>query len=100
MKTIVLRNSYETISVVSRQAFICPEPWLAVWILSYLAAVSTRVASAVLTVYDPTRYTVMDVRAWAALEQLDLRSYGRIDRVDLDSPDVCRLPACLPPAGR
>jgi len=90
----VLRNAPETVEAVTRQAFRCTEPWHAAWTLSYLHAVNTRVASAVLTVYDPTRYAVFDVRAWSALKRLDLleplglTKYGGIASVNLDSPET------------
>lgn len=101
-KTNVLRNVSETVEAVTRQAFKCPEPWLAAWTLSYLSAVSTRVASAILTIYDPTRYTVFDIRAWSALRRLDLlgplglTKYGGIASVNLDSPETyaAYLDAC------
>src|SRR5215207_9001155 len=51
-KAQVLRNAPETVEAVTRQAFRCTEPWHAAWTLSYLSAVSTRVASAVLAVFD------------------------------------------------
>src|SRR5215213_6088952 len=69
-KAQVLRNAPHTVEAVTRQAFRCPEAWHAAWTLSYLTAVNIRVASAILTVYDPSRYTVIDVRAWSALKRL------------------------------
>jgi hypothetical protein len=93
-KAQVLRNAPETVQVVTRQAFRCPEPWHAAWTLSYLTAVNTRVASAILTVYDPTQYAVFDIRAWSALKRLNLleplglSKYGRIESVNLDSPET------------
>lgn len=101
-KTTVLKNVPETAEAVTREAFRCPEPWLAIWILCYLSAVQARVASAILTVYDPTRFTVMDARAWTALtwlgllEPLRLAGYARDDPSDLDRPAVyaAYLEAC------
>jgi hypothetical protein len=93
-KTNILKNSADTVAVVTRQAFACPEPWLAAWILQYLYAVRARVASAILTVFDPNRYTVMDVRAWSALERLGLletlglAQYGGVETADLDSQET------------
>lgn len=46
------------------------DPRLAVWILTYLYGVHVRMASAILAVLFPDDYTVMDVRAFAALESL------------------------------
>ena len=40
-----------------------------------LHGVKTRMASAILTVYDPKVYTMMDERAWASLQEL--REMGR-----------------------
>ena len=79
-KTNVLKNAAEVVAAVTRQAFAIGEPRLAAWMLRYLEAVSTRMASAILTVYDPDRYTVLDVRAWAALEQLGLLEPLGLDR--------------------
>jgi hypothetical protein len=93
-KAQVVRNAPETVEAVTRQAFRCDEPWHAAWTLSYLHAVNTRVASAVLTVFDPTRYAVFDIRAWSALKRLDLleplglSKYGGIASVNLDSPET------------
>ncbi|HZO27520.1 MAG TPA: hypothetical protein VFH48_16195 [Chloroflexota bacterium] len=101
-KIHVLRNVSETVEAVTRQAFNCPEPWLAAWTLSYLTAVNTRLASAILTVFDPTRYAVFDIRTWSALKRLDvleplgLSKYGGIASVNLDSPETyaAYLEAC------
>ena len=107
MKSVVLWNVPETVEAVTRQAFACAEPWLAVWILSYLSAVNTRMASAILSVYDPGRYTVIDVRAWRALDQLGvlgrlgLADYGGIEGAGLNSPETyaAYLDACARLAG-
>lgn len=46
------------------------DPRLAVWILTYLYGVHVRMASAILAVLFPDEHTVMDARAFAALEAL------------------------------
>jgi len=46
------------------------DPRLAIWILTYLYGVHVRMASAILTVLFPNEYTVMDARAFTALETL------------------------------
>jgi len=46
------------------------DPRLAAWILTYLYGVHTRMATAILAVLFPDEHTVMDVRAWSALEAL------------------------------
>jgi hypothetical protein len=46
------------------------DPRLATWILKYLFGVDVRIATAILAVLFPDEHTVMDVRAWSALEAL------------------------------
>lgn len=46
------------------------DPRLAAWILTYLYGVHARMASAIFAVLFPDGYTVMDIRAWSALEAL------------------------------
>ena len=46
------------------------DPRLAIWVLTYLYGVHVRMASAILAVLFPSDYTVMDARAFAALESL------------------------------
>jgi len=46
------------------------DPRLAVWILTYLYGVHVRMASAILAALFPNDYTVMDARAFSALESL------------------------------
>ena len=76
------RNEPRLVEDVTRQAFAADDPGFAAWTLRYLAGVATRMASAILTVYNPCRYTVMDVRAWATLE-----SEGLLPELGL-SPDM------------
>jgi len=64
------RNAAVAVEDVTREAFAAHAPAVAVSALSRLHGVRARMASAVLTVYDPVRYTVMDVRAWASLVRL------------------------------
>ena len=52
------------------------DPRLAAQILCSLHGVQVRMASAILTVYNPDIYTVMDVRAWATLKRIGLESVG------------------------
>lgn len=46
------------------------DPRLAAWILRHLYGVHTRMATAILAVLFPGEHTVMDIRAWSALEEL------------------------------
>lgn len=55
------------ITEITRLAFSASDPELALHILTLLPGVRSRTASAVLTVHDPTRYTIMDRNALAAL---------------------------------
>jgi len=43
---------------------------MAAWLLSYLYGVHVRMASSILTVLFPGQHTVMDARAWSALEEV------------------------------
>jgi len=91
------RNDAPTVESVTKWAFAAPSPCFAVHALTYLIGVGVRMATAILTVYDPEKYTVMDVRANATLLSLGLLK----DR-DLDD---CRtygpyLEACKGEAGR
>jgi hypothetical protein len=86
------RNTAGDVEAVTRQAFQTADPRLATWMLCYLRAVSVRMASAILTIYDPNRFTVLDVRAWTALRKL-----GLLDRLGLsgyDRPDGAHLDRC------
>lgn len=84
-KGYAARNSEQQVAALTRQAFSYSDPALAAYVLTYLSGVQVRVASAILTVYDPSRYTVLDVRAWAALQKL--RLLEPLDLPDLASGD-------------
>lgn len=90
------RNDDKTVRLVTRCAFACPEPCLANYVLQYLHGVATRMASAILTVYKPDEYTVMDVRAWASLTRLGLEKLGLEPSMDLNSSETygAYLAAC------
>lgn len=68
-------NPGDLIEVVSKEAFRLADmelSGLAVQLLDYLSGVNARMASAILMVYDPDRFTVMDVFAWEALTFAEL----------------------------
>jgi len=56
-------DTEEFVRLVTRQAFAATDPRIAAHILCALRGVGVRMASAILTVYEPTVYTVMDIRA-------------------------------------
>jgi hypothetical protein len=64
------------VRLVTAAAFSQSDPGLANWTLRYLSGVGAPMASAVLTVFDDARYTVIDVRAMATLRSIDLASLG------------------------
>ncbi len=68
-RSLVQSNSREKVSEVTRIAFNCSEE-LQVQVLSLLRGVSTPTASALLTVWKPTFYTIIDVRVLSALRRL------------------------------
>jgi len=61
------RNSHDSVAPVVSDALAQHDPCDALQRLTELAGVRERVASAILAVYDPRRYTVMDRRAYATL---------------------------------
>jgi len=79
------RNTKAEIANTTRDAFAAQDACTAVWVMDSLWGVGIRMASAILTVFDPCRYTVMDRRAWASLETLGLEEFGLADWMSLDS---------------
>ena len=79
------RNSELDIMNITGDAFAAPDACTAVWRMDSLQCVGIRMASAILTVFDPCRYTVMDRRAWASLKTLGLEEFGLADWMSLDS---------------
>lgn len=81
------RNDPETVKLVTGWAFAATDPRLAVHALTYLTGVRVRMASAILTVYAPEEYTVMDVRAWATLQTVGLEKLGLSPTMSPDDED-------------
>jgi hypothetical protein len=67
----------QQVVALSRRAFSCSDELGALVILTLIPGASAAGASAILTAHDPTRYTVMDVRALQSLITLDLWSEGQ-----------------------
>ena len=74
LKTTAAKNTPRLVEQVTSLAFSVDDPGLSNWILCYLRGVQSRMASAILTVFNPDRYTMMDDRAWNALDRLGLLS--------------------------
>jgi hypothetical protein len=72
----VVNDDEGPVQSVTRLAFGMAEPELAAHILGHLKGVRVRMASAILTVYDPFRFTVLDRRAWATLKWLGSLGLG------------------------
>ncbi len=70
-------NWDETIELFTAEAFRARHPRIAAWLLCALSGVEVRSASAILTVFDPERYTIIDVRAMKTLRILDYASLGQ-----------------------
>lgn len=68
-KSLVRRNSSERIAEVSRIAFSCSDD-LRASVLCLLDGVRIPTASAILSVWNPSKYTVFDVRVCDALPAL------------------------------
>jgi hypothetical protein len=69
-KTLVRRNTPDQVTEVSRIAFSCSED-LSPSVLCLLVGVRIPTASAILSIWDPRRFTVYDVRVCDALPTLD-----------------------------
>ncbi len=82
-RTLVHRNRREHVSEVTHVAFNCSE-WLQVPVLSALSGVGTPTASALLTVWRPNSYTIIDFRVLNALSKL---SHHLIDQESLAGLD-------------
>ncbi len=96
-ETYAQRNSCEEVKEITLEAFADQDPCSAVRKLDCLHGVGVRMASAILTVFDPCRYTVLDVRAWASLERLGLlRELGLCSSMSPDSAETygAYLSAC------
>lgn len=77
-------NEDETIALFTREAFEADHPRVAAWLLCALNGVEVRSASAILTVFDPARYTILDARALKTLravnwEAMDMVRPGWLD---------------------
>ncbi|MGD2217930.1 MAG: hypothetical protein PVJ64_14325, partial [Gemmatimonadales bacterium] len=84
----VAKNPDDRVRVVTESAFKVDDPAAAAHWLTSLAGVRVRMASAILTVYDPRRYTVLDVRAWASLERLGLDKVGLDEYLLFETPPL------------
>lgn len=82
-RSLVRSNTAEDVEEISRIAFTSSEH-LMVPILSILRGVSTSTASALLAVWRPDLYTIIDVRVLSALRFL---SHPQIDGADLRALD-------------
>jgi hypothetical protein len=68
---LMLAFPEQQVASLSRRAFSCSDELGALMILTLIPGARAAGASAILTVYDPTRYTVMDVRALQSLITLE-----------------------------
>jgi len=68
------QNTEQTVRAVTRDAFVAADsdPREAIQLLCDLHGVQVRMASAILAVWAPTRYTVMDRRSCTALRRWDV----------------------------
>lgn len=78
-RSLVRSNNPSHIAEITRMAFQCSDN-LRVPVLSILRGVSTPTASALLTVWKPDEYTIIDFRVLSALSNL---SHGAIAKTDL-----------------
>jgi hypothetical protein len=90
------RNSAAAVRRVSRAVLTTRSERRRIELLTALHGVSIPVASAILTLIDPRRYGVLDIRVWQLLHALgavDRRPSGR----GFDTADWERYLACLRP---
>ena len=66
------RNGSDEVAAVTHEAFVATDPITAVRLLCRLHGVGIPMASAILASFEPLRFTVIDVRAWTALDRLGL----------------------------
>jgi hypothetical protein len=71
-KGYIRRNDPERVQAVTGQAFAEEDPCLSVRLLDHLHGIGVPMASAILTVWKPDTFTVIDVNAWASLRRLGL----------------------------
>ena len=94
-------NSEADVESATQDAFasaLAEDTCTAAWRLCSLRWVGVRMASAILAVFSPCQYTVMDRRAWASLKTLGLlEEHGLAGWMSLDSErtyqayvDACR----------
>lgn len=79
------RNSDEDIAYLTAAAFDAPDT-IGYRLLTLLSGVGVPMASALLTVWDPDRYTVIDYRALATLRQ-----EAELGATDPDYPTYLRI---------
>ncbi|MDP8922050.1 MAG: hypothetical protein M3O34_04140 [Chloroflexota bacterium] len=84
------KNGVEKVASVTGKAFAARDPIEAVRTLRGLHGVGVPMASAILTSFDPLRFTVLDVRAWNALKLLRLLDQLELAEFDgrLDEPET------------
>jgi hypothetical protein len=68
---LMLAFPEQQVASLSRRAFSCSDELGALMILTLIPGARAAGASAILTAFDPTRYTVMDVRALQSLTMLE-----------------------------
>jgi hypothetical protein len=88
-KPRILENNPNLVRVFTQQAFEEPDVGEAVRKLDQLRGVGVRMASAILTAYDPSTFTVLDHNAWLSLEQMEyVQSPTRPLEAHLDRSDT------------
>jgi len=87
-KKLAAKNVAETVQETAREAFAAPDAAEAVRILCRLHGVGVPMSSAILTCFDPLRYTVIDARALNALKRLGLLDEMGLDESDVQFPDA------------
>ena len=80
-KGLIARNIPDEVREVTRLAFSTNDDFLRVRVLQLLRGVGEPTASAVLTVWDPTQFTVVDFRVREAIQTLRLAP-GRAESVE------------------
>ena len=89
-RRLAAKNGADQVASITNEAFATTEVVEAICTLCRLHGVWVAMASAILTSYDPLRFTVIDVRAWTALKKLGLLEQLGLSKFDgrLDEPET------------
>ena len=77
-KVLLRKNKEERVRSITRKAFAEPDEAMKIKTLQKLSGVGLPMASAILSVTDPQKYPVIDIRTMQALKKMSLIEYKTI----------------------